>query len=108
MNTKNKPPPSIVKFATMAARNVVLSSAKNIPRWGGVGGGVDRITIRTDLPGRLKQKRAELAKIGYTMRQKDRTIKTRIQESLWLGDVWLGVRPKDPQKGSWKKSLRFQ
>ena len=79
------PPAIIVKLATMRSRNDILGAARNIPRG-------TKISIRTDLPARLKEKRARLAKIAYDMRKQNSSLKTRIRESIPKQDVWLEFR----------------
>ena len=69
----------------MRSRNDILGAARNIPRG-------TKISIRTDLPARLKEKRARLAKIAYDMRKQNSSLKTRIRESIPKQDVWLEFR----------------
>ena len=78
----NGPPAIIVKLATMRTRDELLQAARNIPRG-------TKISVRTDLPPRLKEKRSRLAKKAYEMRQTDKNIRTRIRESIPQRDVWL-------------------
>ena len=79
------PPAIIVKLATMCSRNELLAAARNIPHG-------TKVTIRTDLPPRLKEKRSMLANKAYEMRKGNRDIRTRIRESVPKRDVWLEYR----------------
>ena len=79
------PPAIIVKLATMCSRNELLAAARNIPR-------ETKVTVRTDLPPRLKEKRSILAGKAYEMRKGNRDIRTRIRESVPKRDVWLEYR----------------
>ena len=93
----NAPNAVIVKFLTMYDRNLILSVARNLPKGK---------TVRTDLPQKLKTKRAELARIAYKLR-KDENKQTAIRETpkaVWLeyrstkSDYWLkysGPKPKE-------------
>ena len=90
--TVRGPPTIIIKLITMKDRNYILGAAKNIPRG-------SKISVKTDLPTRLKEKRYKLA---YTLRQRDTNIKTRIRESVQLRDVWLECLDSSKSEG-WKK-----
>ena len=72
----------IAKFLLMSERNWILFSPKNLPKG---------MAIRTDLPARLKKKRALLAREAYTIRKRDKKL-TIIRESP--NDVWLETRAK--------------
>ena len=93
--TVRGPPTIIIKLITMKDRNYILGAAKNIPRG-------SKISVKTDLPTRLKEKRSELLKLAYTLRQRDTNTKTRIRESVQLCDVWLECLDSSKSEG-WKK-----
>ena len=79
----------IVKFGRMQDRNMVFNHRSNLPKGK---------TVRTDLPSRLKKKRAELAKLAYELRKNDK-VHTAIRESK--SDVWLETRKDKTEK--WQK-----
>ena len=56
-NKSEGPPAIIVKMTSMKSRNDILAAGRNIPRG-------SRMSIRTDLPSRLKEKRSQLAIIN--------------------------------------------
>ena len=71
----------------MRGRDTVLQSVQNIPKDA-------RISIRTDLPVRLKIKRHELAQQATKMRKEDNSMQVKIKESIPKSDVWMEVRRK--------------
>lgn len=91
MPTESKgPKPVIIKFSTMADRDLVFSKAFHSTLRD------ERKRILTDLPVAMKRERGRLAQKAYELR-KDENLKTRIQESglsVYLevrktaGDLW--------------------
>ena len=68
------PPPIIVKCVCMNSRDLVMRSVGGIPQG-------SRVSIKSDLPVRLKEKRHKLAQVGATMKKENKNIKTRMRES---------------------------
>ena len=88
------PDPIIVKFGCISQRNLILSKARLIVK-------EKHITIRTDLPSVLKEKRAKLARFAYQLR-KNLKLKTAIRESR--DEVWLETRKTKEE--SWTRYLK--
>ena len=83
-------------MTSMKSRNDILTAGRNIPRG-------SRMSIRTDLPSRLKEKRSQLAKVGYRLRQNNNDVRTRIRESIPKRDVWLETLNVSEVNPSWKE-----
>ena len=95
-NKSEGPPVIIVKMTSMKSRNDILAACQNIPRG-------SRMSIRTDLPYRLKEKRSQLAKVGYRLRQNNKDVRTRIRESIPKRDVWLETLNVSEVNPTWKE-----
>lgn len=92
VNGATTPNPIIAKFVRFRDRNFILGNAKNINK-------NRKISVRTDLPAVLKEKRYKLAKIAYRLRNKD-GMKTFIKETN--NDVYLQYK-EDLPDAKWKK-----
>ena len=81
---RDAPPPIIVKFVCMNSRDLVMRAVGSIPHGA-------RISVRSDLAVRLKEKRHKLAQVGAAMKKENKNIKTRMRESFGLSkcDVWM-------------------
>ena len=79
----------------MNSRNTLLAAAKNIPR------GM-KVSVRTDLPPRLKEKRYHLANKAFELR-KNKDVRTRIRESAPKLDVWLEYRNVTHANSTWMR-----
>ena len=84
----SNPDAIIVKFGRMSDRNRVLFSRVKLKGK----------SVRSDLPTRLKKKRAELSRVAYNLRQREKWM-TAIRESRH--DVWLEVKKNKTE--SWSK-----
>lgn len=79
-NAPEPPDPIIVRFARMSDRDLLLRAFEQPQRPRNSSGNSparDRITIRTDLPPKMKRERGRLASIAYNLR-KTKNLKTKI------------------------------
>lgn len=84
-NVPSKGPiPIIVRFVYFRGRALVLTSARNLRS--------EKITVRTDLPPRLKQILAALAKRASELRRDGVAFRTCIRESIQLVEVWIEIQ----------------
>ena len=99
-DVNNQPDPIIVKFLQMRDREKVYNARKNLKKG-------SKVSVLTDLPSVLKEKRGELAYIAYNMRTKDK-LQTRIVESR--NDVKLLYRrkPEKDVESEWQEYVQIE
>ena len=96
------PTPIIAKFANLTDRDFILSrfdqKQRQRPSAGGDSSGSSqaRITVRTDLPPKLKARRAVLAKVAYRLR-KEKGLSTKID----VKGVNVFLQWKEKGKSTW-------
>ena len=101
-NAPQPPDPIIVRFARMSDRDNLLRAFEQPRRphnASGTSSGRNRITVRSDLPPRMKRERGRLASIAYNLR-KTQKLKTKI--AIRGTKVMLQTKnPDDPSSSSW-------
>ncbi|XP_072179985.1 uncharacterized protein [Diadema setosum] len=105
-STTDAPDPIIARFVRMSDRDRILrafeqprlpqqprETSGNLPA-------TRQVTVRTDLPPRMKRERGRLATVAYDLR-KNRHLKTRI--SIQGTKVLLMTKKPDDPSGNWKQ-----